>query len=111
MSHNTENIEAALCAYVDGELDAKERVEIEKHLEANPQHRQLLLELMTWPPLATIHPVPFPVTVDPETCRSAVADCASSPRPLLAMVVFETETAEKLSARMPTVVLLATMLL
>lgn len=46
MSQNTENIEAQLCAYVDGELDAKGRVEIEKHLEANPQHRQLLVEMM-----------------------------------------------------------------
>src|SRR5439155_5967730 len=43
---NTEQIEAKLCAYVDGELDAAGRAEIEAHLEANPQHRQLLAELM-----------------------------------------------------------------
>src|SRR4051812_25764016 len=42
---NTENIEAKLCAYVDGELDAAGRAEIEAHLAANPQHRQLLEEL------------------------------------------------------------------
>lgn len=43
---NTEQIEAKLCAYVDGELDAAGRAEIEAHLQANPQHRQLLDELM-----------------------------------------------------------------
>jgi anti-sigma factor RsiW len=43
---NTENIEAKLCAYVDGELDPAGRAEIEAHLTANPQHRQLMAELM-----------------------------------------------------------------
>src|SRR5688500_9269869 len=43
---NTENIEAKLCAYVDGELDAAGRADIEAHLQANPQHRQLLAELI-----------------------------------------------------------------
>ena len=43
---NTEHIEAMLCAYVDGELDAAGRAEIEAHLQANPQHRQLLAELV-----------------------------------------------------------------
>ena len=42
---NTENIEAKLCAYVDGELDAAGRAEIEAHLAANPQHQQLMEEL------------------------------------------------------------------
>src|SRR4051812_37374060 len=42
---NTEQIEAKLCAYIDGELDAAGRSEIEQHLAANPQHRQLLEEL------------------------------------------------------------------
>src|SRR4051812_1438866 len=42
---NTEQIEAKLCAYVDGELDAAGRADIEAHLAANPQHRQLLAEL------------------------------------------------------------------
>src|SRR4051812_5574918 len=46
MAQNTEQIEARLCAYVDGELDAVERAEIEKHLAANPAHRLLLHELM-----------------------------------------------------------------
>jgi hypothetical protein len=43
---NTENIEAKLCAYVDGELDPAGRAEIEGHLASNPQHRQLMDELM-----------------------------------------------------------------
>src|SRR5688572_31995097 len=43
---NTEHIEAKLCAFVDGELDDAGRAEIEAHLQANPQHRQLLAELM-----------------------------------------------------------------
>ena len=34
-----------LCAYLEGELSPAQRVEIEKHLAANPQHRQLLSEL------------------------------------------------------------------
>src|SRR4051794_21714490 len=42
---NTENIEAKLCAYVDGELDAAGRAEIEQHLATNPQHRALMAEL------------------------------------------------------------------
>src|SRR5512145_563992 len=42
----TENIEAKLCAYVDGELDPAGRAEIEAHLAGNPQHRHLMDELM-----------------------------------------------------------------
>ncbi|MDQ3439366.1 MAG: zf-HC2 domain-containing protein, partial [Planctomycetota bacterium] len=42
---NTENIEAKLCAYIDGDLDAQGRAEIEKHLAANPQHRTLIAQL------------------------------------------------------------------
>src|SRR4051794_27253517 len=42
---NTENIEAKLCAYVDGELDEAGRAEIEAHLASNAQHRQLIEEL------------------------------------------------------------------
>ena len=45
MSQNQEIIEAKLCAYIDGELDPEGRSEIEKHLEANPQHRRLLESL------------------------------------------------------------------
>lgn len=45
MSNNTEQIEAKLAAYVDGELDADGVADIEKHLEANPSHRKLLEEL------------------------------------------------------------------
>lgn len=45
MSQNQEIIEAKLCAYIDGVLDTEGRAEIEKHLEANPQHRRLLESL------------------------------------------------------------------
>lgn len=41
-----ENIEAMLCAYVEGDLDAAGRAQIEKHLQDHPQHRKLLEELM-----------------------------------------------------------------
>ncbi len=45
MSTNTENIEARLCAFVEGDLDEQGRAEIEKHLETHPAHRALLQEL------------------------------------------------------------------
>src|SRR5689334_24502504 len=45
MAENSENIEAKLCAYVEGELDAEGRQEIERHLEAHPNHRRLINEL------------------------------------------------------------------
>src|SRR5438128_1671440 len=45
MAQNQEQIEARLAAYIDGELDATERAEIEKHLAANPQHKALIEEL------------------------------------------------------------------
>ncbi|MDB5304272.1 MAG: hypothetical protein JWM97_1821 [Phycisphaerales bacterium] len=45
MSNNQEIIEARLAAYVDSDLDAQERAEIERHLEQHPQHRRLLEEL------------------------------------------------------------------
>jgi hypothetical protein len=45
MAGNTENIEAKLAAYIDGDLDAQGRAEIEKHLAANPQHRTLIEQL------------------------------------------------------------------
>lgn len=40
-----EATEAKLCAYLEGELSASERTDIEKYLQGNPQHRQLLKEL------------------------------------------------------------------
>src|SRR5580698_6426103 len=46
MPQNQEEIEAKLAAYIDGELDAAGRAEIEKHLQANPQHRTLISDLM-----------------------------------------------------------------
>jgi hypothetical protein len=46
MSQNQqEQSEAKLLAFIEGELDAAGRVEIEKHLEAHPQHRKLLEEM------------------------------------------------------------------
>jgi anti-sigma factor RsiW len=45
MAENQEQIESRLCGYVDETLDAAEKAEIEAHLEAHPQHRQLLAEL------------------------------------------------------------------
>ncbi|MCY2954505.1 MAG: zf-HC2 domain-containing protein [Planctomycetota bacterium] len=46
MSENVEQIEAKLCGFVDGELNAEERAEIESHLAANPSHRTLIQELI-----------------------------------------------------------------
>src|SRR5438105_8518445 len=45
MQSSKEKIESQLCAYIDGELDDNERAEIEKHLDANPQHKVLISEL------------------------------------------------------------------
>ena len=45
MSQNQEIIEAKLCAYIDDELDAAGRADLEKHLAANPQHQRLIEEL------------------------------------------------------------------
>ncbi len=45
MSQNAEHIEAKLCAYIDGALEPAELAEIEKHLVANPAHRQVIEEL------------------------------------------------------------------
>jgi len=42
-----ENIEAMLCAYVEGDLDAAGKSRIEKHLQDNPQHKKLLDELVS----------------------------------------------------------------
>lgn len=46
MAENVENIEARLCAYVDDELDAAEREEIERHLADNPAHGALLQDMI-----------------------------------------------------------------
>ncbi len=40
-----ENIEAMLCAFIEGDLDATGKAQIEKHLKDNPQHKKLLQEL------------------------------------------------------------------
>jgi hypothetical protein len=44
MSEN-ENIEAKLCSYVEGDLDAQGRAEIDQYLLAHPQYRPLIAEL------------------------------------------------------------------
>ncbi len=46
MSENVEQIEARLCAFVDGELGPEERAEIEAHLAANPSHRAMIQDLV-----------------------------------------------------------------
>lgn len=45
MSDDLENIQAKLCAYLEGELDDAERAQIEQHLLANPNDRKLMEEL------------------------------------------------------------------
>src|SRR5258708_360392 len=45
MESSKEQIEAQLCAYIDGELNDAERAEIEKHLATNSQHKALIAEL------------------------------------------------------------------
>src|SRR5258708_833309 len=42
---NQEIIEAKLATYIDGELDAADRADLETHLEQNPQYRRLVDEL------------------------------------------------------------------
>lgn len=42
---NQEIIEARLATFIDGELDPAERMEIETHLEQNPQYRKMVEEL------------------------------------------------------------------
>jgi hypothetical protein len=45
MDSSKEKIEAQLCAYIEGELDDADRVDIERHLQTNPQHKSLMAEL------------------------------------------------------------------
>lgn len=45
MDSSKEQIEAQLCAYIDGELSDAERAEFERHLATNPQHKALIAEL------------------------------------------------------------------
>lgn len=45
MPQNSEQIEAKLCAFLEGELDEQGLADIEKHLQANPAHRKLLAEV------------------------------------------------------------------
>ncbi len=44
-SNQQEQTEAKLLAYIEGELDEAGRAEIERHLEAHPNHRRMLLDL------------------------------------------------------------------
>jgi anti-sigma factor RsiW len=83
MSQNQEIIEAKLCAYIDGELDAEGRVEIERHLEANPQHRRLLeslkatRDLLKWLPREAA-PSEVAETLNGQLERSVLLDDESS---------------------------------
>jgi anti-sigma factor RsiW len=43
---SSQDIEARLCAYIDGDLDADRRAEIEQHFQAYPQHRQMIQDLI-----------------------------------------------------------------
>jgi anti-sigma factor RsiW len=43
---SSQDIEARLCAYIDGTLDAEQRAEIERHFQAYPQHRQMIQDLI-----------------------------------------------------------------
>jgi anti-sigma factor RsiW len=43
---NSQDIEARLCAYIDGDLTVAERADIERHLADHPQHRQMIQDLM-----------------------------------------------------------------
>jgi hypothetical protein len=43
---NSQDIEARLCAYIDGELTPAQRADIEHHLADHPQHRQMIQDLM-----------------------------------------------------------------
>jgi hypothetical protein len=45
MSSESDNIEAKLAAYIDGQLPESERAEIEKYLANNPQQAQVLRDL------------------------------------------------------------------
>lgn len=46
MSESVEQIEAKLCAYIEGDLNDAERAQIEAHLAANPSHEQMIRHLM-----------------------------------------------------------------
>src|ERR1700722_4702322 len=43
---SSEDIEARLCAYIEGDLDAAQRAEIERHLAAHPPHQVMIQELI-----------------------------------------------------------------
>ena len=46
MSESVEQIEAKLCAYIEGDLNDDERAQIEAHLAANPSHEQMIRHLI-----------------------------------------------------------------
>ena len=79
----TEDIEAKLAAYVDGELDAAGRAQIEKHLTEHPQHRQLIADLMQQRtliqslPLVAVHEQPaVAVTLTVSVTNGGVQDAS-----------------------------------
>jgi anti-sigma factor RsiW len=50
---SSQDIEARLCAYIDGDLDPDRRAEIEQHFRAYPQHRQMIQDLIQTRALVT----------------------------------------------------------
>jgi len=88
MGQETENIEAKLAAYVDGQLSAAERQEIENYLASNPEHRALIADLMTTrDSLRSLPkesaPPELAEMLNSQLERSALLDGSEMPRPIL----------------------------
>lgn len=82
MESSKENIEAQLCAYIEGELSDVERAQIERHLDANPRHRALIADLMRHRmDLASLPRAKAPAELNEALCgqleRSALLDPAA----------------------------------
>lgn len=82
MESSKENIEAQLCAYIEGELSDDQRAQIERHLDANPRHRALIADLMRHRmDLASLPRAKAPAELNEALCgqleRSALLDPAA----------------------------------
>lgn len=82
MESSKENIEAQLCAYIEGELSDEQRAQIERHLDANPRHRALIADLMRHRmDLASLPRAKAPAELNEALCgqleRSALLDSAA----------------------------------
>lgn len=82
MESSKENIEAQLCAYIEGELSDEQRAQIERHLDANPRHRALIADLMRQRmDLASLPRAKAPAELNEALCgqleRSALLDPAT----------------------------------